>query len=694
MSGRIKLPARVQGTDGIRREVAPADYPSVAGLDPVEAFVNAGILTDTFFEGYAYAFGKTLRETLGRTPKVLVAWDPRDLGGAFTGATAQGIRKAGCTALVGGVAPTPAVPMYVAAGRADAGMMVTASHNPADQNGVKIFLGPTGLKPLPEDDIALTETLDFLNWAEVADAKPVGKKLDVSRPVRALFTDFHTRPENAWLTGGRTALERFVVVVDPARGSYSGLAAEVLSWWGAKVVEVNPDEGDGRVNHLSGVADLEGYSMLPIKECLDGKWSVYPALAKMARLALSRGRPDLGDLILAGAVFDADGDRFFLLLYLPDEEAIAVLSGDECAVLQGRFLSRTYGRVIGGSLFVNTVESDLGVSDAAADLGLNPALKPVGDKWILLEANRRLLEYAGRSAGPSGAKFAEAAAGIAAGEVASARLISDLLKEALPSVASACVGGFPGGAVGFAVGCEETGHAITFGAIQASTGPVPFAAGNGLKSALNTLAAVESLVKSSPAARALRSIARPFEPGYKANRYVYFTRKEKLAESAPFSAELRRVLTTVLKKTLPELKTEARRFPEEPEMVYICARDGEKNALAAFARNSGTEDKSCLYLRALSRYQTEAEKVVQAVYPRFYSALKDRSNRKTLRELEMLGMLAAGYQVRFPPETSSEMETILVEKEGLLAKQGPRLTLTALGSAVAEEIDQNRDEIP
>jgi phosphoglucosamine mutase len=682
------LPPRIQGTDGIRRTVLPSDDPSLAGLNPAEAFAERDVLTEELLEGYAYAFAGMVRERAGKDIRIVIAWDPRDPRGLFTGAVVRGVRKAGCTALVADIAPTPAVPMYVAAGGTDAGMMITASHNPAEQNGVKIFLAPTGLKFLPEDDVVLTERIAALDWDELTGIEPAGAEKDVSADVRNLFVRFHYAPENAWLESG--GLSRFVLVVDPARGSYTGLAAEILSYWGAEVHEVNRDDGDGRVNHMSGVADLEGFSEIPVADCTGGRWKTYPALAKLAELAGTRlDELESGRKVLAGAVFDSDGDRFFLLVYLPSSESIAVLSGDECAILQGKLLVNTYGGEIEGAAFLNTVESDLGVSDAAADLGLAPVLKPVGDKWILLDATRRLLEYAGRSTpADAGGRFAEAAGEIAAGELAKAKSISGLLEEAGPYLPAAYGDGFPGPVLRFAVGCEETGHAITFGSLETQKEFIPFAAGNGLKSALNTLAAAAEIIENAPNTDdALRELANPFERGYKANRYVYFTQKENLSEGTEFAAELRNKLEATLAKAADGLDIKTTRFPEEPEMVYLAGYDGDRQVIAAFARNSGTEDKSCLYVRAVAGHEDTAEAVINEVYPWFYAGLKDRGKQRAVQELEVLHMLAAGHQVRFPEEIRSEMEMILVDKEGLLERENLGLKLTRLGSLVAEFVD-------
>ncbi len=132
---------RVQGTDGIRCEVKASYSSEVAGFTPQDAFLKLGFITDEFMELYAYAYIKQLINE-GKAQAgddIVVGWDPRDPRGNFTSAVVKGICKARLNALVLGVVPTPLVPMYMLYKNAHGGFMVTASHNPKDQNGIKIF---------------------------------------------------------------------------------------------------------------------------------------------------------------------------------------------------------------------------------------------------------------------------------------------------------------------------------------------------------------------------------------------------------------------------------------------------------------------------------------------------------------------------------------------------------------------------
>jgi phosphomannomutase len=641
---------RIQGTDGIRRDVRRQDDAALAGLSPWQAFVERGVITDAFLEGYAYAFAR-LRLGASASREIVIGWDPRDPSGAFTGAVARGLRKGGATAVVMGVAPTPAVPMYMMHRGAAAGLMVTASHNPAGQNGVKIFLAPAGLKLLPADDRELTAAVRALDWAAVREAPEVGGEVDGRAGWRQVFDDFHLAPANAWLDASREPLADFVLVVDPARGSYSGVAADTLRAFGARVHEVNADEGDGRVNWRSGVADLEGVTSISLGDCAPGgRFGGYPALTTLAGL---RAKYDValakGKAILAAAIFDADGDRFFLVAYDAAQGDFFVLSGDEVAILQAAEMARRLGGAAGRA-FMNTVESDLSVAGAAAATGYAPVLKPVGDKWILTEAWRLAagIEETGLS-----------------GVALSGRLEATFAADGWPRAA----------AIPYGVGCEETGHAITFGEFGREDGAVvPFAAGNGLKAALNVLAAVVSVLKESAPAELYRRLRSPFAPGYKGNNYVFFTLKEELLAGGPAFDYMDRGIEAAAARGSPALKWKKLHFDEEPDLLYWAGYDDGRQVLGVFCRNSGTEDKSALYVRAAGPWAEAAAALEAELYPRFYAAVKDGADPRGRAEL---AWLAGG-----PAPDDEALRWVAEQLERVMGAAGR----TARGDAVLAEL--------
>ncbi|MHC4938423.1 MAG: hypothetical protein ACYTHK_05595 [Planctomycetota bacterium] len=433
---------RLQGTDGIRRPVALSTDARVAGLTPLEAFLKRGLITEQFVELYTYAFTSSLEVA----DEIVIGWDPRDPAGDFTGAAVRGIRKAGATAQVLGVFPTPGVAIYQMWSGAPAAFMITASHNFRDQNGIKIFHGEHGLKLFPEDDRALTKRILDLDWDEVAALPETGGMEEHREDALAVVREFHLDPRNSWLPEGEK-LGDFPLVVDAANGAFSGIAAHIFrELHDGEVIEVNNDAASGQVNRNSGVADLEGHATI---ERDDPHFASHAAVQKVFEC---RGK---------AAVFDADGDRFYRLDYDPQSDSILVLSGDETAVHQAAF----HAPPPPGTLYVNTVESDLNAARHAARIGYEPRLTAVGDKWVLLQAARDPERYG--------------------------------------------------------IGSEETGHNISKGWLVALDGTTKEVfTGNGLKSALNTFVSTRGM---SPAAA-----HRPFAPGFKQTFYVYYTDKEAL----------------------------------------------------------------------------------------------------------------------------------------------------------------------
>ena len=434
---------RIQGTDGIRRPVAR----EAGGLTPQEAFLQRGVITPGFMELYTYACVSGLRDP----GEIVIGWDPRDPEGIFCGAAVRGIRKAGATAVVVGICPTPGVAMYLSWRGAAAAFMVTASHNFRTQNGIKVFCGPDALKLFPEDDRELTQRVLAIDYAaDVEQAALAGGEIGAHDEALEVFRNFHVDPRNSWLKLDQH-LGDFPLVVDAANGAMSSIAAEVFGvLHGGPVIEVNADTESGDVNRRSGVADLEG--VLDIGRD-DLRFAGHKAVQEVFR---TQGK---------AAVFDADGDRFYRLDYDPGSDRIFVLSGDETAVHQARHMAP----VAPGTLYVNTVESDLNAARKGRELGYEPVLTGVGDKWVL----RQAADHPDR----------------------------------------------------YGIGSEETGHNISRGILKTRAGEErEVFCGNGLKSALNTFVATRNM--SAAEAR------HPFEPGFKRTFYCYYTSKHLLRKGS------------------------------------------------------------------------------------------------------------------------------------------------------------------
>ena len=167
---------RIQGTDGIRGPISNSiNFPN---LDPISVFLKKGFLTEEFFELYTYSFCVNLiNENLAKIGDTLViGWDTRDSVGIYNKSSISGITKAGLNVKIVGILPTPAICLYHIFSEARASIVITASHNPPDQNGIKIFFGNSGLKLFPKDDEFLTKTCLKTNIKLVKKIKSKGKE--------------------------------------------------------------------------------------------------------------------------------------------------------------------------------------------------------------------------------------------------------------------------------------------------------------------------------------------------------------------------------------------------------------------------------------------------------------------------------------------------------------------------------------
>lgn len=669
---------RLQGTDGIRREVRPSTDLSLKGLSPVQAFLDRGVITDEFMELYAYVhvMGLIRNRQLKRGDSFVVGWDPRDVKGRFTGAVVRGIRKAGVHACVLGVVPTPLAPMVMLALGAGGAFMVTASHNPKDQNGIKTFLAYRGMKLLPENDIDLTRAL--MSSGSIRNKPLVGKRIDKRKFARDLFLKFSLDEENSW--SENVSFENILLVVDPARGSLAGIAAEVFREAGfGKVIEVN-NRLNGDVNLRSGVADLEGHSVITRdmiqKGC--GLFARHSALLKLFDLGRQHKRElRAGKLRLSGAVFDADGDRFYRLDYHPQKDCLLILSGDETAYLQAEYLMKCDPEKYHGTATINTVESDLNTSRAVARLGFKPQLSPVGDKWISLRIALLIIEtrIKGLKGNPA-AVLKKRLARLKKSAVLDASALQ-ILEAQIDKVRPDHSGWRD---LPFAVGSEETGHNITLGWMESAEGErVPVFFGNGLKSALNTFAASQFLFGGLAVPRYYARLERPFTPGFKRTRYVYTIHQEQFYNG---SAVWNRVRQSILKAGRERgYRGRVTPFREDKDMLYISLASPKGNQAGIFVRNSGTENKISVNLRGAKNDAASLKAISEQAVRILFATLKNEDSPHYPVELDLLSRIAAQPLMESQVGGATSQKILMeLAKQQLVQPSSQGWRLTPLGT--------------
>src|SRR4051794_4653757 len=304
------------GTDGVR---------GVAG-----EFVTAEL-------GLALARAATARvtEAVAHAPRVLIIRDTRESGEMLEAPLAAGVAAAGGEALIAGVLPTPAAPLLIRRHGLDLGAVLSASHNPFHDNGIKFF-GGDGFKLDDQTEIEIERMLD----EEPAPSERIGRVHRFHGALEDYLRALHERFERLDLSGRRIA-------IDCAQGATFRAAPEIFRRLGADV-DVLAAEPDGRnINAGCGSTHIE-------------------ALADHVR----------GSGCVAGFAFDGDGDRVLAV-----DRTGAVVDGDELIALAVLHLRRD-GRLRGGGVAV-TVMTNYGFHTAMRDAGVEVATTAVGDRYVL-----------------------------------------------------------------------------------------------------------------------------------------------------------------------------------------------------------------------------------------------------------------------------------------------------------------------
>ena len=582
--------ATLQGTDGVRGLVVDASHPQAAGMDPRAAFAEKGVITPAFIARYVFEAGAWLleraSERLISPAAVVLAWDPRDESGELSAACADALARAGAHVLSTGVMPTPAAATYLAGAGGAGAVALTASHNPADQNGVKIFLSPDSTKPLPEEDAALSARVWASDPGAAARAAPArGQCVEAAAEARAFYSDYVSRLPNSWLREG--GLAGWSLIVDSAGGAWSGLAVQILEGFSPRSAREVNVLGRSRVNEGGGVVALEGRRAIGA-----GDADLLDAHAgARALLEAGRARRDdfrRGDGLAAACVFDADGDRSYALFYHPFEDALLVLDGDDALILQARFL-RGEGELPEGGAAVLTIESDSGAAAALAETGLRVVFTPVGDKWILREARRR------------GSRFA--------------------------------------------LGGEESGHTVVPGLLDDAAGARRgLAVGDGLKSFLNTCAAARRLFDDAAPEEAYAALAAPFPRGFKGSRYAYHVERSRLAPGADDREAIGAKLMASAKAAFAGVAAPRWAPLEDDDGVLRLSLEDEAGAPlgAVYARNSGTESRTGVVLRGPADWAERLSAVGEEVLREILKRMKDEDAPRARAERRLLeGLMAA-----------------------------------------------------
>jgi len=229
--------------------------PRLFGTDGVRGLANGEIITADLALGLAQAAAFVLTRgrhadelrAQGKRPRAVLARDPRVSGEFISAAVAAGLASSGIDVLDAGVIPTPAAAFLVADVEADFGVMVSASHNPAADNGIKFFaIGGTKLPDDVEDRIEVA--------LDQPKMTPTGG--GVGRIRR--FADAEDRYVVHLISTLDVRLDGLHVVIDAAHGAAAGVSPEVFALAGAKVTVMGADPDGMNINDGVGSTHLDG----------------------------------------------------------------------------------------------------------------------------------------------------------------------------------------------------------------------------------------------------------------------------------------------------------------------------------------------------------------------------------------------------------------------------------------------------
>jgi len=323
------------------------------GTDGVRGVANQELTAEM-----AYSIGRCGGYVLAgnvEKPKVVIGMDTRISGPLLESALVAGMLSIGADVIRVGIVSTPAVAYITRLLKADAGVMISASHNPVEDNGIKFF-GGDGFKLTDETELQIEQLMD----AEKDELpRPVGSglgKVTIDNDSKYLYLEYLKTTISHKFNGIK-------VVLDCAHGAAFELAPRLFRELGADVIAIGAEPDGLNIN--------------------DGYGSTHP---ETLRAEVLRHHADLG------LAFDGDADRLIAIDNHGDE-----VDGDFILCICGDAMNRA-GKLKDGTI-VSTVMSNIGFYKATEKLSLNTAKTAVGDRYVMEEMRRGGYNLGGEQSG-------------------------------------------------------------------------------------------------------------------------------------------------------------------------------------------------------------------------------------------------------------------------------------------------------
>ena len=288
--------------------------------------------------------------------RVVIGKDTRLSGYMLEPALTSGFISVGMDVVLVGPLPTPAIAMLTTSLRADMGVMISASHNPFEDNGIKLF-GPDGHKLSDQVELEIEQRMDNGLAEVLAEPSHLGRarRLD---DAQGRYTEHVKGSFPKGLT-----LDGLKIVIDCANGAAYRVAPEVLWELGATVIPIGVDPDGYNINRECGSTHTDAMCMAVVEQGAD-----------------------------LGIALDGDADRVLIA-----DETGTLVDGDQLMALIARDWSAR-GRLAGGGL-VATVMSNLGLERFLAKQGLSLTRTPVGDRYVVEHMRRHGFNVGGEQSG-------------------------------------------------------------------------------------------------------------------------------------------------------------------------------------------------------------------------------------------------------------------------------------------------------
>ncbi|WDG55376.1 phosphoglucosamine mutase [Pseudomonas chlororaphis] len=321
------------------------------GTDGIRGRVGVYPITPDFMLRLGWAAGMAFR-SMGAC-RVLVGKDTRISGYMFESALEAGLSAAGADVMLLGPMPTPAIAYLTRTFHAEAGIVISASHNPHDDNGIKFFSGE-GTKLPDEVELMIEELLD--TPMAVVESSKLGKVSRIN-DASGRYIEFC----KSSVPSG-TSFAGLKIVVDCAHGATYKVAPSVFRELGAEVVVLSAQPNGLNINDNCGSTHMGQLQAAVLAEHAD-----------------------------LGIAFDGDGDRVLMV-----DHTGAIVDGDELLFIIARDL-HARNKLQGG--VVGTLMSNLGLELALADLGIPFVRANVGDRYVIAELLERQWLVGGENSG-------------------------------------------------------------------------------------------------------------------------------------------------------------------------------------------------------------------------------------------------------------------------------------------------------